>query len=168
LRFRGVYLLGAAERAWPPPPRPDPLLLEHERRALNASVAAILPLRTEPDDEALTFWLGLQAPSERLVISYARADAGRTGKHTPSYFFRAVVEALDGHRMEIDKLESSPYVRRILSGSLAAPTQSTSLSPVEYDRGLIHAYLHDGASAAGIEALASLSPGFACAIDARA
>ncbi len=167
LRFRGVYMLGAAERAWPPPPRPDPLLLEHERRSLNAASVAALPMRTEPDDEALTFWLGLQAPSEQLRISYARADAGRTGKHTPSYFLRAVVEALEGDRIDINKLESSKYVRRILSGSLAAPDGADPLSPAEYDRTLIHAYLHNSGDTTGIRALASESPSFGRAIDAR-
>ncbi|MEX0749666.1 MAG: hypothetical protein WD359_02570, partial [Dehalococcoidia bacterium] len=62
LRFRAVYMLGVAERAWPPPPRPDALLLEHERRAINlAPAGARLPMRTEPDDAALTFWTGVQA-----------------------------------------------------------------------------------------------------------
>src|SRR4029078_220616 len=62
LRFRAVYLLGVAERAWPPPPRPDPLLLEHERRSLNERLTeARLPLRTEPGDEARTFPLVSQS-----------------------------------------------------------------------------------------------------------
>ena len=60
LRFRAVCLLGVAERAWPPPSRPDPLLLERERRAINEEGRGAIPLRTEPDDEALTFWLAAQ------------------------------------------------------------------------------------------------------------
>ena len=70
--------------------------------------------------------------------------------------------------MEIDKLESSRYVRRILSGTLAAPTPAASLSEAEYDRGLMHAYLRGGKNAAGVAALASLSPGFGRLIEARA
>ena len=59
-------------------------------------------------------------------------------------------------------------MRRILSGSLAAPTPGASLSEAEYDRGLMHAYLRGGKNAAGVAALASLSPGFGRAIEARA
>ncbi len=118
LRFRAVHMLGVAERAWPPPSRPDPLLLEHERRALSAAGEGALPLRTEPDDEPLTFWLGVQAARERLGMSYARAEAGGSGKHLPSYFFRAAVEALEGARLPLDRIEGSRYVRRYNAGRL--------------------------------------------------
>ena len=36
LRFRAVAIVGVAERAFPAPPRPDPILLDHERERLNA------------------------------------------------------------------------------------------------------------------------------------
>ena len=88
LRFRAVYMLGVAERAWPPPPRPDPLLLEHERARLNAAGAGVLPLRTGPDDEPLTFWLGravgARAVSPRHTRVRMRAAAARTCRRTSS------------------------------------------------------------------------------------
>jgi hypothetical protein len=37
--------LGLAERAFPPPPRQDPLLLDDERIRLNTAAGAKLPLR---------------------------------------------------------------------------------------------------------------------------
>lgn len=131
LRFRAVCLLGVSERAWPPPPRPDPLLLEHERRGINATGLGALPLRTEPDDETLGFWLALHSASEHLAISYARADAGRTGKHLPSYFFRGVVEALEGKRLTLEELELSERVRRVEAGRLT----STGTTEAQRHRG---------------------------------
>ncbi len=166
LRFRAVYLLGVAERAWPPPPRPDPLLLEHERAAINASGAGAVPLRTEPDAETLAFWLALQSATEHLALSYARADAGRSAKHLPSYFFRAVADALEGKRLTIEDLEWSACVRRIEAGRLAVDDLDASLSQPEYDRGLVRR----SAEAAGavVAALARETPPLAAAVRARA
>lgn len=169
MRFRCVYMLGLAERAWPPPPRPDPLLLEHERRAINAATRdGELPLRTESDDEALGFWTGVQAAKEQLVVSFARADAGRTGKHLPSYFYRRLVEAIEGRRLALDELDSAPNVRRYAAGRLANDDLATSLSSAEYDRGLIKAS-NDGALTGVVEALSSpgLTPSFGRAVRAR-
>ncbi|MEK7693248.1 MAG: hypothetical protein AAB349_03575, partial [Chloroflexota bacterium] len=137
LRFRAVYMLGVAERAWPPPPRPDPLLLEHERARLNAASTSVLPLRTAPDDEPLTFWLGVQAAGEHLMVSYARSDAGGSGKHLPSYFFRAIGEALEGRPLDLGGLDASRHLRRIEAGRLASDDLASSLSAAEYDRGLV-------------------------------
>lgn len=171
LRFRAVYLVGVAERAWPPPSRPDPLLLERERRRINESAAGAgagaLPLRTEPDEESAGFWLAAQSAQEHLAISYARADAGRSGKHLPSYFFRAVAESLEGRRLlTLDELDASAYVRRFEAGRLACAELADSLSAAEYDRGLMRASYERGL-AAGIDAVAAVSPEFGRALVAR-
>jgi CRISPR/Cas system-associated exonuclease Cas4 (RecB family) len=166
LRFRAVWLLGVAERAWPPPSRPDPLLLEHERRAINDAGLGRLPLRTEPDRELLQFWLALQAPFEHLAISYARADAGRSGKHLPSYLFRGVAEALAGEPLTLEQLEGSAHVTRIEAGRLAADARAESLSLAEYDRGLVREAT-ERADAAPVAAIGAESPAFAAAIRAR-
>jgi ATP-dependent helicase/DNAse subunit B len=166
LRFRAVWLLGVAERAWPPPARPDPLLLEHERRAINAGGAGVLPLRTEPDDETLGFSLALQSASERLGISYARADAGRSGKHLPSYFFRSVAEALAGSPLTVEELEFSAHVTRIEAGRLASGDLNASLSEAEYDRGLMRVAT-TSTSPAAVNAIGEEAPAFAAAVRAR-
>lgn len=167
LRFRAVYMLGVAERAWPPPARPDPLLLEHERRHINGQGAGSLPLRTEPDEETPGFWTGLQGATERLALSYARADAGRTGKHLPSYFFRAVAEAIEGKHLTLDELEASAAVTRVEAGRLAVARIAESLSVAEYDRGLLCAK-DDAELAAGVAALAAGTPSFGRARRAHA
>ncbi len=155
LRFRAVCVLGVAERAWPAPPRPDPLLLERERRELNAAGAGVLPLRTEPDSEMLTYWLAMQAASEQLQVSYARAEAGGSGKYLPSYFFRATAEALEGRRLRIDELDQSGFVRRLQAGRLAADDFADALSAAEYDRTLVHAYATGRSGGEDVRALAS-------------
>lgn len=168
LRFRAVCLVGVSERAWPPPSRPDPLLLEGERAAINIAAAGVeLPLRTEPDEETLGFWLALQSAQEHLSVSYARADAGRSGRHLPSYFYRAVVEALEGRTtMPLDALDASPHVTRFEAGRLASRDPGDSLSESEYDRGLIRAANDDGMRGA-IEVIETLTPSFARARIAR-
>lgn len=166
LRFRAVYLLGAAERAWPPPTRPDPLLLERERRALNDGGDGRLPLRTEPDDEPLTFWLATRAARERLVASYARADAGKPARRVPSYFMRALLDAVEGRRHTIDDVEASRHVRRIAAGRLAADEPAQSVTQAEYDRTLVRTALTSGDPRA-VAALQRASTEFARAARAR-
>ncbi len=166
LRFRAMYMLGVAERAWPPPRRPDPLLLENERRAVNAAGAGTLPLRTEPDDQPLEFWLNLQAAREQLAVSYARSDSGGSGKHLPSYFFRAVADALAGRRIDLGEIEGSGVLRRIAAGRLASDDLEAAVTHAEYDRGLVRAAL-EGAEPAGVAALMRTTATFARAIDAR-
>jgi RecB family exonuclease len=160
-------MLGVAERAWPPPPRPDPLLLEHERRAINAASAdAQLPLRTEPDDAPLGFWAATQAAKKRLTASFARADAGRTGKHLPSYFYRGLAEAIEGRRIALDDLDALPNVHRFAAGRLANDDIAASLSRAEYDRGLVKD-ANEGAAPGAIEAIGKLTPSFKRAVRAR-
>lgn len=166
LRFRAVYMLGVAERAWPPPPRPDPLLLEHERARLNAASTGVVPLRTAPDDEPLTFWLGVQAAGEHLMVSYARADAGGSGKHLPSYFFRAIGEALEGRPLDLGGLDASRHLRRVEAGRLASDDLASSLSAAEYDRGLVKGAIAADDSAP-IDALITGAPAFGRAVRAR-
>jgi RecB family exonuclease len=179
LRFRAVCLVGVAERAWPPPLRPDPLLLEHERAALNAAIAGragnggasahagVIPLRTTPDRDAATFRLGLQAAREHVAVSFARADAGSTGKHVASYFFRAVAEALGGRALSMADLdETSGLVRRVGAGRLACDDLADAVTADEYDRGLVRDEIM-GAGMAASSALAMQSPSFGRAIVAR-
>lgn len=167
LRFRAVWLLGVAERAWPPPVRPDPLLLEHERAALNGAGAGRVPLRTEPDEEALTFWLAVQSAGERLAVSYARADASGSGRHVPSYFFRAIADAVSGRTLDLESLETSGLVTRVNAGRLACGDPAAALTLTEYDRSLVRAFADRG-EAGAVEAIAASWPHFKRALSARA
>jgi RecB family exonuclease len=154
MRFRAVYLLGVSERAWPPPKRPDPLLLEHERAAVNkAAESQFLTLRTTPDEEALTFHLAVQAARERLVVSYARAEASGGGRSLPSHFFRGLAQAIEGRGMRVADVEDAACVRRLAAGRLAHDDLMMSVTDAEYDRGLIRSAIYEGRSGV-IQALA--------------
>jgi ATP-dependent helicase/DNAse subunit B len=166
LRFRAVYLLGVAERAWPPPPRPDPLLLEPERALLNEQHAGVVPLRASSDDEPLTFWLGVQAAGEHLRLSFSRSDAGGSGKHLPSYFLRAVAEALGGRPLSLADLDASRHLRRFEAGRLASDDLAMSVSEAEYDRGLVKGSIAADDSTA-VDMLSSSTPAFGLAVQAR-
>lgn len=142
LRFRAVALLGLAERSFPAPPRQDPLLLDHERQALNERFGWTLPLRAlGPDPEPLRFVMAVQAARERLHLSYARGAAGASRPYLPSHFFRAAAEALVGERVGVEQTDSLPAAifQRIRAGQFTAPKLHHALSPAEYDRTLLAA-----------------------------
>jgi RecB family exonuclease len=114
-------------------------LLEHERQALNVATpsGARLPMRTSPDDETLTFLTALAAARERLCVSYARADASGSGRNLPSFFFRSVARAIQGRDLTIAEIDAAPCVRRLPAGRLAHDPRIDSLTPAEFDRGLV-------------------------------
>lgn len=159
LRFRAVYVLGVAERAWPLPKRPDPLLLEHERSAINgAAGGAALALRLTPDEEALTFELAVAAARERLVVSYARAEASGSGRHLPSHFFRMLAERGEGRELNVADVDAAGCVRRLPAGQLAPGDAGSSVTAAEYDRALIRSAIYDGAAGV-VAALAAFDGG---------
>ena len=97
LRFRAVAVLGLTERAFPPPPRQDPLLLDDERVRLNEAGGFDLPLRARgADPEPLQFALAVAAARERLLLSTRRAEEPGGRMQLPSSFFRAAAGALEG------------------------------------------------------------------------
>ena len=134
---------------------------------LNRVGIGAVPMRTEPDDEPLTFWLGVQSAREHLRLSYARAEAGGSGKHLPSYFFRAVAEVLEGRPLKLAELDASTHVRRVEAGRLAHEDLAAALSAPEYDRGLVKSAIARN-DAGPIGALAADTPAFGLAVTARA
>lgn len=145
LRFRAVAILGLSERAFPPPPREDALLLDEERESLRAAGWRELPLRAHgPDPEPLQFALAVGAASERLALSYARTKRGVAGVRLPSSFFRTTVEALLGQRVEAEQIgrllrEGGPGRQWIGAGELGAPGDAPALDVAERARGRLAA-----------------------------
>ncbi|MCU0308915.1 MAG: exodeoxyribonuclease V subunit gamma, partial [Thermoleophilia bacterium] len=137
LRFRAVAVLGLTERAFPPPPRQDPILLDAERRRLN-SRGVTLPLRAEgPDPEPLGFALAVHAARERLMLSTRRAEEAGGRAQLPSVFFRMAAGAMEGRRVGAEEVEHLPTVRRLRAGRVGAPEPDRSLTRQERDRTLI-------------------------------
>lgn len=138
LRFRAVAVLGLTERSFPPPPRQDPLLLDAERRRLNAAGGWDLPLRAEgPDREPLQFGLAVHAARERLLLSTRRAEEAGGRAQLPSVFFRLAAGALAGRRVRLEEVADLPWVRRLRAGRVGAARLDGALTLAERDRTLL-------------------------------
>lgn len=142
LRFRAVSIVGVAERSFPSRPSPDPILLDHEREALNAKGLAPIPLRVRgADPEPLQFAMATYAAREQLLVSYARKGSADARLQLPSRFYRALAEAAVGHRVpaqEVDRLPDWLY-NRVSGSRIGAPNLDVALSLDEYDRTLLEA-----------------------------
>lgn len=139
LRFRAVAIVGVAERSFPPPPRPDPLLLEHERRALAERGPAIALRVTGADAEPLQFSLAVAAAKERLIVSYPRKGSSGGRAQLPSSFFRELAQAVRGRPVPAQKVDELPEAlfTRVSGSRIGAGSLDTALSAAEHDRTLI-------------------------------
>lgn len=122
-RFRFMALLGLVEGRFPGVFRPDPFLLDPERKALNDEVATVTPRKTvtqlslfENDDRSPDSTRGPSLPTtetraaqvrrmfartlgqaeESLVLSYPRADEQTGRERLPSLFLMAALQAFRG------------------------------------------------------------------------
>ncbi len=140
LRFSAVAVLGLTERAFPPPARQDPLLLDQEREALAGQHGWELPLRAQgADPEPLQFALAVCAARERLMLSFARAEESGGREKLPSSFFRAAAQALTGKRVtadEVDMLDGG-FFERVGASRIGARTLDGAFSVEDYDRTLL-------------------------------
>jgi RecB family exonuclease len=129
-RFRFVALLGLVEGRFPGVFRPDPFLLDPERKALSDEVAAVPPPRAVTqlslfDEEPTPVFTGgmtlpttdtrvaqvrrmfartLRQAEERLVLSYPRADEQTGRERLPSLFLMAALQAFKGVTVNADDL----------------------------------------------------------------
>ncbi|MGO9977402.1 MAG: PD-(D/E)XK nuclease family protein [Solirubrobacteraceae bacterium] len=110
VQFQCVWMLGATERAFPPPARQDPILLDPEREEISRRSGALLaPRGARGSEEELLFALGCEAAQQRLVVSYARRATGENRPRFPSVFFRELASQLEGRRVSA---EEAPLLRR--------------------------------------------------------
>jgi RecB family exonuclease len=138
LRFRAVAVLGLTERAFPPPPRQDPLLLDDERERLNKAGGFDLPLRARgADPEPLQFALAVHAARERIFLSTRRAEEAGGRAQVPSVFFRAAAGALEGRRVTVDEIRHLSSVRHVPAGRVGAGALPRALTLPERDRTLL-------------------------------
>ena len=122
--FARVWMLGATERAFPPPARQDPILLDDERVAISQRAPAPLaPRAARASEEALQFALACEAATDRLVVSYARRATGESRPRLPSVFFRELASQLDGERVSAERapLLARSDVERIPGDAIGAP-----------------------------------------------
>jgi RecB family exonuclease len=122
IEFSRVWILGATERAFPPPLRQDPILLDDERAVISERAAAPLaPRAARGSEEALQFALACEAAGERLVVSYARRATGESRPRLPSLFFRELASQLAGERVSADRAPLLRTVQRIPGDAIGAP-----------------------------------------------
>ncbi len=124
IEFSRVWMLGATERAFPPPARQDPILLDPERAAISERAPAPLAARAERgSEEALQFALACAAAREGLVVSYARRATGENRPRLPSVFFREIASQLAGERISAERapLLSRSDVERIPGDAIGVP-----------------------------------------------
>jgi len=129
LPFRVLAVPGLVEGGYPGPLRLDPFLLDHEREAL-AAPAAVPPrgnarqlgLFDEPETPASAgprplptaqdrllearrlFHRAIRQATERLILSYPRADSRSGRERVPSLFFAAAASALAGRPLGAPEL----------------------------------------------------------------
>ncbi len=130
-RFRFVALLGLVEGRFPGVFRPDPFLLDQERKALSDEAAAVPPPQavtqlslfdddqpppaptggiTLPTTETRVaqvrrlFARTLRQAEETLVLSYPRADEQTGRERLPSLFLMAALQAFKGVTVSADDL----------------------------------------------------------------
>ncbi len=124
IEFARVWVLGATERAFPPPSRQDPILLDGERALVSGRAGAELaPRATRGTEEALQFALACEAARDRLVVSYARRATGESRPRLPSVFFREIASQLVGERVSAEQapLLARPDIQRIPGDAIGAP-----------------------------------------------
>jgi ATP-dependent helicase/nuclease subunit B len=124
IEFARVWILGAIERAFPPPVRQDPILLDDERRTISQrSGTRLAPRSARGSEEALVFALACEAARERLVVSYARRATGESRPRLPSVFFRELASQLEGERVSAEDapLLARDDVERIAGDAIGAP-----------------------------------------------
>jgi RecB family exonuclease len=124
IEFACVWILGVTERAFPPPARQDPILLDDERATISARPGGPLAARADRgSEEALGFMLACEAAKQRLVVSCARRATGESRPRLPSVFFREVASQLVGERVSAERapLLSRADVERIPGDAIGAP-----------------------------------------------
>jgi RecB family exonuclease len=109
LAFPLTVVVGAVEGRLPAPVRPDPILLDAERRAFPG-----LPLADRARAlDRLRFQVVAGAGPRRLVVTYPRVDAGSGRPRVPSVLLLDLLEALTGRRHDFAALEAFPGHRRV-------------------------------------------------------
>lgn len=106
LPFKVVFIPGLVERSFPPPPRQDPIMLDHEREGLNAAVDAELMTRgRRAAEEQFYFWHALRAAGEAATLTFPRLDAATGHVRVPSHFLLRAAEQVTGAPAGYDTLE---------------------------------------------------------------
>ncbi|MCI0621540.1 MAG: exodeoxyribonuclease V subunit gamma [Acidobacteria bacterium] len=143
-RFRVVFVPGMIEAQFPLRGKQDPILLDAEREKLaGPDGTPALPLkRRRPQEERLLFLLALESATERLVLSFPRADVVAGAEHIPSYYVLRVLECLSGRPATYADLESrnatDPFLKFVSNARILTTAQNNCVDAREYDLSEVH------------------------------
>ncbi len=176
-RFAVVFVPGLAERVFPRKQRPDPLLLDDLRAALNASAAdeprlGLLERHDLNAQEKLLLRLAVGAATERVHFSYPRLEVGKARPRVPSFYALDVERARTGRIP--DFREMAWRASRQVEARLAWPAPSDpdrAIDDAEYDLAVLGKLLEPGRETTGIAGRArylfTLNPGLRRTLAAR-
>jgi len=135
LRFRRVFVPGLAERRFPAPVRPDPLLLDDERRALSPALRTTVEALAK---ERRLFANALHAATEALTLSWPRVDANGAESVPSSFLLDAAARATGRTLRTADLLAQADGGATVL-GRAWPDDPAVALDLLERDLALISA-----------------------------
>ena len=113
--FDVVLLPGLVEQGFPRVPRPDPLLLDEERRVLNGRYPneAKVPEKAEGRlEEKLLFLLAARSAKKCLILTASHLHPGTGAPRIPSSYLHETLRAVTGERLV--KWDGVPFVKKVL------------------------------------------------------
>jgi ATP-dependent helicase/nuclease subunit B len=136
MTFDVVFVPGLAEKLFPRKVTEDPVLLDAERRLLDA--AELLTQHDRVTAERLALRLALGAASKRAYLSYPRIDVQQSRPRVPSFYGLEALRAAEGELPGFDELGTRAESGS--SGRLGWPapeSASDAIDEAEYDLALL-------------------------------
>ncbi|MET0389089.1 MAG: PD-(D/E)XK nuclease family protein [Polyangiales bacterium] len=133
--FERVFVLGLAEKLFPPRVLEDPLLPDRVRRALSPALAC-LPERVA--QERLALRLAVGAASEQLCLTFPRFDSEQGRPRVPSFYGLEALEATLGRLIawrELSERAEQGAAARL--GWPAPEAPGAAIDDAEYDLAIL-------------------------------
>ncbi len=130
--FDVLLLPGLVEQGFPRVPRPDPLLLDEERRILNErfSGKAKVPEKAEGRlEEKLLFLLAVRGARQCVILTASHLHPGTGAPRVPSSYLHETLRAVTGERQT--KWGDSPYVRKVAVSDWVRDAGETRVDDLE-------------------------------------
>jgi ATP-dependent helicase/nuclease subunit B len=168
MAFDVVFVPGIAENVFPGKILEDPLLLDEQRRTLEAG-----ELVTEAEraaDERLALRLAVGAARRRVRLSYPRVDVEKARPRVPSFYALEVLKAAEGRLPGLDALTRGAEEAAAARLGWPAPADPrAAIDEAEYDLALLGPLLDaDPETTAGTASyLLQANPHLARALRAR-
>ena len=172
--FDVVFVPGLAERMFPQKHRQDPLLLDADRRVLNAGAAAEPGLPVQDDRagrERLLLQIAAGAAARKLYLSYPRLSVADARPRVPSFYALDVERALTGRVPDYRDFEREAQTRAGARLDWPAPRAAQdAIDDAEHDLAVLGPLLRrevDGDVTGRARYLLQLNPGLRRSLVAR-